>query len=413
MSLYNILLYNLPNEFTAKIFYYIIITVALWLICIIANFITKRIVLKLITKIIKSNNYKWDDILLEGKVFHKASLIVPGFIIYIFAEFYNVFQPIMQKVAVTYILIVITLVFKSLLDALDSIYRHHPVSKERPIKGFLQIIEIAIYIIIGIAIISNLINQNPIYMLSGIGAVTAVVSLIFKDIIIGFVSGIQLTWNDMLRIGDWVEMSKYGADGDVIDITLNTVKIQNFDKTISTIPTQAFVTDSFKNWRGMKNYGARRIKRSIFIDMYSVKICTDEMIERFKKIEYISDYINQRSKEIEQYNKDNDINTEIPINGRRLTNLGVFRIYILNYIRNNVMIFQGTNPMVRQLTPSENGLPMEIYAFVSSTEWTKYEEVQADIFDHILAVMDTFELKVFQNPTGNDIKQLQNRLLVL
>ncbi len=409
MNLYNLLLINLPNEFTAKIFYYILITIALLLICAIANFITKRVVLKLISKAVKSNNYKWDDILLESKVFHRASLVVPGFIIYVFAGFYNDFQPAMQKFAVTYILIVFTIVIKSLLDAMDSIYRQHPVSNERPIKGLLQIIEIAVYIIIGIAIVSNLINQNPIYMLSGIGAVTAVISLIFKDIIIGFVSGIQLTWNDMLRIGDWVEMPKYGTDGDVIDITLTTVKIQNWDKTISTIPTQAFVTDSFKNWRGMKNFGARRIKRPVFIDMYSIKICTDEMIERFKKIEYISDYINERSKEIEEYNKENNIDTELPINGRQLTNIGVFRIYVLNYIRNNFKIYQDTTPMVRQLAPSENGIPMEIYAFVSSTEWAKYEEVQSDIFDHILAVMDIFELKVFQNPTGNDIKLLQKK----
>jgi miniconductance mechanosensitive channel len=405
MNLYNLLLINLPNEFTTKIFYYILITIALLLICAIANFITKRVVLKLISKAVKSNNYKWDDILLESKVFHRASLVVPGFIIYIFAGFYNDFQPAMQKFAVTYILIVFTIVIKSLLDAMDSIYRQHPVSNERPIKGLLQIIEIAVYIIIGIAIVSNLINQNPIYMLSGIGAVTAVISLIFKDIIIGFVSGIQLTWNDMLRIGDWVEMPKYGTDGDVIDITLTTVKIQNWDKTISTIPTQAFVTDSFKNWRGMKNFGARRIKRPVFIDMYSIKICTDEMIERFKKIEYIS----ERSKEIEEYNKENNIDTELPINGRQLTNIGVFRIYVLNYIRNNFKIYQDTTPMVRQLAPSENGIPIEIYAFVSSTEWAKYEEVQSDIFDHILAVMDIFELKVFQNPTGNDIKLLQKK----
>lgn len=409
MTFYNILLSRLPNEYTANIVYYILITLGLFFVCVISNYITKRIILKLITKIISNNNYKWDDILLESKVFHRAALIVPGIIFYIFAGYYNNFQLIIHKVAVTYILVIITLVFKSLLDSVDSIYRQHPVSKERPIKGLLQIIEISIYIIIGIAIISNLINKNPIYLLSGIGAVTAVISLIFKDIIIGFVSGIQLTWNDMLRIGDWVEMPKYGADGDVIDITLNTVKIQNFDKTISTIPTQAFVTDSFKNWRGMKNFGARRIKRSVFIDMYSVKICTAEMLDKFKKIEYISDYINNKSKEIEQYNKDNNINTQISINGRQLTNLGVFRIYILNYIKNNIKIYQGSNPMVRQLAPGDNGIPIEIYAFVNTTEWEKYEDIQSDIFDHLLAVMDIFELKVFQNPTGNDIKQLQQK----
>lgn len=409
MGLYNALLSNLPNEISANILYYIIISVILLFLCAIVNFITKRIVLNLVSKIVSKNNFKWDDIMLENKVFHRLSLLIPGFVIYTFAIFYNDFQPIVQKVAVTYILIAITLVFKSLLNAVDIIYRQNPISNERPIKGLLQIIEIAIYIIIGIAVISNLINQNPIYMLSGIGAVTAVVTLIFKDLIIGFVSGIQLTWNDMLRIGDWVEMPKYGADGDVIDITLNTVKIQNWDKTISTIPTQAFVTDSFKNWRGMKDFGARRVKRSILIDMNTVKVCSDEMIERFKKIEFLSEYIEERAKEIENYNRENNINTELIINGRQLTNLGVFRVYLTNYLKNRINIRPGSTVMVRQLAPGENGIPVELYLFVADTIWANYEAIQADIFDHILAVVDVFELKIFQHPTGNDIKQLTHK----
>lgn len=406
MALYNVLLNNLPNEISAKILYYIIISLILLFVCAIVNFITKRIVLNIVSKIVSRNNFKWDDVMLENKVFHRLSLLIPALIIYSSALFYNEFKPLVQKIGVTYILIIITLVFKSLLDSIDIIYRQNPVSKERPIKGLLQIVEIAIYIIIGIGIISNLINQNPIYMLSGIGAVTAVVSLIFKDIIIGFVSGIQLTWNDMLRIGDWVEMPKYGADGDVIDITLNTVKIQNWDKTISTIPTQAFVTDSFKNWRGMKDFGARRVKRSILIDMNTVKVCSDQMIEKFKKIEFLSEYIENRVKEIENYNRENNINTELTINGRQLTNLGVFRVYLTNFLKKRINIRPGSTVMVRQLAPGENGIPVELYLFVADTIWANYEAIQADIFDHILAVVDVFELKIFQHPTGNDIKQL-------
>lgn len=408
MALYNVLLNNLPNEISAKILYYIIISLILLFVCAIVNFITKRIVLNIVSKIVSRNNFKWDDVMLENKVFHRLSLLIPALIIYSSALFYNEFKPLVQKIGVTYILIIITLVFKSLLDSIDIIYRQNPVSKERPIKGLLQIVEIAIYIIIGIGIISNLINQNPIYMLSGIGAVTAVVSLIFKDIIIGFVSGIQLTWNDMLRIGDWVEMPKYGADGDVIDITLNTVKIQNWDKTISTIPTQAFVTDSFKNWRGMKDFGARRVKRSILIDMNTVKVCSDQMIEKFKKIEFLSEYIENRVKEIENYNRENNINTELTINGRQLTNLGVFRVYLTNFLKKRINIRPGSTVMVRQLAPGENGIPVELYLFVADTIWANYEAIQADIFDHILAVVDVFELKIFQHPTGNDIKQLLN-----
>lgn len=409
MVLYNALLNNLPNEISAKILYYIIISIILLFVCTIVNFITKRLILKIVTAVVKRNNYKWDDIMLENKVFHRLSLLIPGMLIYIFAEFYNEFDFIVRKIATIFILTVTTMIFKSLLASLDSIYRQNPVSKERPIKGLLQIIEISIYIIIGIAIISILINQNPIYLLSGIGAVTAVITLIFKDIIIGFVSGIQLTWNDMLRIGDWIEMPKYGADGDVLEISLFSVKIQNFDKTISTIPTSAFITDSFKNWRGMRDFGARRVKRSILIDMNTIKICSDEMIEKFKKIEFIKEYIEIRTNEIENYNREKRINTDMVINGRQLTNLGVFRVYLTNYLQNRINVRPGSTVMVRQLAPGENGIPIELYLFVADIEWANYEAIQADIFDHILAVVDTFELKIFQHPTGNDIKQLKQQ----
>jgi miniconductance mechanosensitive channel len=407
MTLYNALLSNLPNEISAKILYYIIISIILLFVCTIVNYISKRIVLKIVTAVVSRNNFKWDDIMLENKVFHRLSLLIPGMLIYIFAEFYNEFDFIVQKIATIFILTITTMIFKSLLGSIDSIYRQNPVSNERPIKGLLQIIEIAIYIIIGIAIISILINQNPIYLLSGIGAVTAVITLIFKDIIIGFVSGIQLAWNDMLRIGDWVEMPKYGADGDVLDISLYSVKIQNFDKTISTIPTSAFITDSFKNWRGMKDFGARRVKRSILIDMNTIKICSVDMIKKFKKIEFISEYIEERTMEIENYNSENRINTDMLINGRQLTNLGVFRVYLTNYLKNRINVRPGSAVMVRQLAPSENGIPIELYLFVADIEWANYEGIQADIFDHILAVVDIFELKIFQHPTGNDIKQLK------
>ena len=407
MTFYNFLLSRLPNELTANIVYYILITIALLLLCAIINFIINRVLLKLITKLIRNNNYKWDDILLESKVFSRIALIVPGVIIYLFAPFYNDFQGIIQRVAVAYILIVISMAFKSLLAALDSIYKQNPVSNDRPIKGLLQVIEISIYVVVGIALISILIDKNPIYLLSGVGAVTAVVSLIFKDIIIGFVSGIQLVWNDMLRIGDWVEMPKYGADGDVLDITLYSVKIQNWDKTISTIPTSAFITDSFKNWKGMKEYGGRRIKKSFLIDMNTIKICSDEMIEKFKKIDFISEYIEETTKEIENYNNENNINTELHINGRQLTNLSVFRAYLTNYLKNTIERRPGSTTIVRQLAPSENGIPVELYLFVADTMWVNYEGIQANVFDHILAVINIFELRLFQNPTGYDIKLLK------
>jgi miniconductance mechanosensitive channel len=409
MTFYNYLLSSLPNEFTAKIIYYILITIALLLSCSIINFIVNRVVLKYITKYIKNNKYKWDDVLLDAKLFQRIALIIPGLLIYMFASFYDNLQDIIQKVAIIYILVIISLVFRSLLAAIDSIYKQNPVSKERPIKGLLQVIEIAVYVVVGIAVISTLIDKNPIYLLSGVGAVTAVVSLIFKDIIIGFVSGIQLVWNDMLRIGDWVEMPKYNTDGDVLDITLYSVKIQNWDKTISTIPTSAFITDSFKNWKGMREYGGRRVKRSFLIDLNTIKICSDEMVERFKKIDFISEYMEEITKEIENYNKENIINTELHINGKQLTNLRVFRAYLTNYLKNTIELRPSSTTIVRQLAPTENGIPIEIYLFVADTRWVNYETIQADVFDHILAVIDIFELRMFQNPTGNDIKELMKK----
>jgi len=407
MDFYNFLSERLPNESAAGLVYYVSITGALMLICAAMNIIINRVLLKIISKIIRNNKYKWDDVLLETKVFQRIALIVPGVIFYSFALFYYGFQVMVQRIAVIYVFIVISLILKSLLDAIDKIYRQNPVSKERPIKGLLQILEIGVYLITGIIIVSILVDKNPIYLLSGLGAATAIVSFIFKDLIVGFVSGIQLTWNDMLRIGDWVEMPKYGADGDVLEITLYSVKIQNWDKTISTIPTSAFITDSFKNWRGMRDYGGRRVKRSFYIDMTSIKICTQEMIERFKKIDYLKDYIEDRVRKIEKYNEENKINTELPINGRQLTNLGVFRVYISNYLKNRVDLLQGSTTMVRQLAPGENGIPLELYLFIADTRWVNYESIQADIFDHILAVVDFFDLRVFQNPTGYDIKQLK------
>ncbi len=405
--LYDFLLNNLSNEIAANILYYIIITVILLLICSIINFVLNRVVLKFIAKFIRNNNYKWDDIFLESKVFHKIALMVPGILIYMFSSLYNDFRGIVQKVAIIYILVVISMTFKSLLAAIDIIYRQNPVSNEKPIKGLLQIIEITIYVMIGITIVSILLDKSPIYLLSGIGAATAVASLIFKDIIVGFVSGIQLTWNDMLRIGDWVQLPKHNTNGSVVDISLLSVKIQNWDKTISTIPTSTFISDSFINWKGMREYGARRVIKSFLIDANTVKVCSVEMIEKFKKIELISGYIEEKTNEIENYNKENNINTEMSINGMQLTNLGVFRIYLINYLKNKINIQPESTTMVRMLAPNENGIPFELYLFIADTIWVNYENIQADIFDHILAVIDVFELRVFQNPTGYDIKKLK------
>ncbi len=385
----------------------IIMIVLIAIGCVVANFIAKKIVLKLIIRVIQSNKVKWDNIFLEKKVFHKLSHLVPAIIIYYAASLFPTYQPLIVKASIIYMIIVSIMVMNALLNTFDEIYRTFEVSKIRPIRGYIQVAKIILFIIGGIVVFSNLLGQNPLIILSGLGALSAVLMLIFKDSILGLVAGVQLTSNDMVRVGDWIEMPKYNADGDVIDITLNTVKVMNFDKTITMIPSYALISDSFKNWRGMQSSGGRRIKRSIFIDTNSIAFCTSGMLEEFRKIHFLEEYINSKVEEINTYNTEHQINTESKVNGRNLTNIGVFRIYVQQYLKHHPKIHQNMTLIVRQLASGDTGLPLEIYAFSNDTNWGVYESVQADIFDHILAVAPTFGLRVFQNPTGYDIAKLK------
>jgi miniconductance mechanosensitive channel len=373
---------------------------------IVANFIAKKVVLRVLTHVINNNRYKWDNIILERKVFQKLSHVVPAIIIYYFSSIFPNYQHLIEKGSITYILIVGILVIDAFLNAVDDIYRTYSISKVKPIKGYIQVVKIFVFIIGGILVIANLMGESPLILLSGIGALSAVLMLIFKDSLLGLVAGVQLTSNDMVRVGDWIEMPKYGADGDVVDISLNTIKVENFDKTITTIPSYVLISDSFKNWRGMQNAGGRRIKRSINIDTNSIAFCTKEMIEEFKKIHYLTEYIMNKEMEIEEHNTKNQINRSTKVNGRQLTNIGVFRAYIQSYLKTHPKLHMGMTLMVRQLAPGENGLPLEIYTFTNDIDWVVYESIQADIFDHLLAVAPEFGLRVFQNPTGFDFKNL-------
>lgn len=395
------------SEHTALYLSNLIMIAFIAMVSIVVNFITKKIVLKTIIHIVNNNRYTWDNIIVEKKVFHKLSHLMPAIIIYYSASIFPLYQAVIEKLALTYMIIVMIMVFDALLNAIDAIYRSFEISKIRPIKGYIQVGKIILYIIGGIVVISNLIGQNPVIILSGLGALSAVFMLIFKDSILGLVAGVQLSSNDMVRVGDWIEMPKYNADGDVIDITLNTVKVMNFDKTITMIPSYALISDSFRNWRGMQVAGGRRIKRSFYIDTSSISFCTEEMIEEFLKIHYLTDYVTTKLNEINAYNMEHQINTESKVNGRQLTNVGVFREYIHQYLRNHPKIHKDMTLIVRQLAPGDNGLPLEVYAFSNDTTWAVYEAIQADIFDHIFAVMPTFRLRAFQNPTGHDIVQLK------
>jgi len=274
------------------------------------------------------------------------------------------------------------------------------------LTGFFQVLKIILYFTGTIFMISVIFDRAPVYLLSGLGAMTAVLLLVFKDPILGFVAGIQLISNRMLKEGDWIEMPKYGANGDVIDITLTTVKVRNFDRTITNIPTYALITDSFKNWRGMQESGGRRIKRAINIDIGSIRFCTPEMTARYSKIRYIAEYMQMKNQEIGQYNKGLGEDVNDPANSRRLTNIGTFRAYIKVYLENHALINTQMTFLVRQLAPTGHGLPLEIYVFCKDKEWARYEAVQSDVFDHLLAMAPEFDLRVFQFPTGHDLARM-------
>jgi len=394
------------KETTAIYLTYSILTLELVLICLLGDLIIKKLIMKLLKKIILGNKIKWDNIMWDHKVFHRLANIFPGIAAYLFAPMFGKAESLIHRAATIYLLVAVALIFSALLNAVDDIYRNYPISNVRPIKGLLQVVKIVFFIIIGILTVGTLMNQNPLILLGGIGAFAAVFSFVFKDSILGFIAGIQLTSNDLLRIGDWIEVPKAGADGNVIDITLNTVKVQNFDKTIVTIPAYTLVSDSFKNWRGMAEAGGRRIKRAIYIDLGSISFCTPEMIEKFKKINHLKEYMEKKIKELDTYNKSISMEENLRINGRHMTNIGTFRAYIQQYLKNHPGLQKQMITMVRQLPPGETGLPLEIYAFTNTTNWTEYENIQSDIFDHILSIAEEFGLRLFQNPTGHDMRQI-------
>jgi len=319
---------------------------------------------------------------------------------------YNTVIQLARNINMVCLILVGTLVISSFLDLFLTIYGSSKTSHDIPLKATVQVIKIVVYFVCGIFIVSLILNKTPLYLFSGLSALGAVLLLVFRDSILGFVAGIQLIANRMVAKGDWIEMPKYDADGDVIEIALTTVKVQNWDKTIATIPTYALIGESFKNWRGMKESGGRRIKRTINIDVSTIKFCNEEMLKRFSKIQYIANYIQIKKEELSTYNDENEVDNTSLANGRRLTNVGTFRAYTVAYLRNHPMISQEMTFLVRHLAPAGYGLPIEIYVFSKDTIWVNYEGIQADIFDHLLAVVPEFDLKVFQNPSGSDFHRL-------
>ncbi|MGV8992745.1 MAG: mechanosensitive ion channel family protein [Flavobacterium sp.] len=369
--------------------------------------LTKKFIVKILHTFLRKTAVKWDDILADHETFNNLAHFIPAVIIrmatpYLFSD-YQTLQPFMIKLADIYVLIAATLIAISFLKAVEYMLSQSQAFVNKPLASYFQLLRIVLYIAIFIIILSVLIGKSPMYFLTAFGAMTAIILLIFKDTILGLVASVQISTNDVVRVGDWVEMPKFNADGDVIAINLNTIKVRNWDKTITAIPTFYFITDSFKNWRGMQESGGRRIKRSILFNVHTIKFVDPDTRERFKKYTLITDFVNDRQKEIEKHNEEDGIDISQLINGRRMTNIGIFRRYVEHYLKQHKGIQQDMTMLVRQLSADDRGLPIEIYCFTNTTSWLEYENIQSDIFDHLFAAASWFDLELYQQPAGSDI----------
>ena len=361
-------------------------------------FLIKFILKKSIYKIIQLSTNKFDDLLIKNKVIGRVCLLIPALLMsallpQILADFPDTAASLMKLVRI-FEIIIFTMILSSIVTTLEDIYNTHEMSKLKPITGLVQVIKIVLYAVACLVIIAYLLDTKLTTILISLGTMSAVLILVFQDTIKGFVGSIQLSVNDMLRIGDWIVVGP--ADGNVLEINLTTVKVQNWDNTITTIPTYSLVSNPFTNWRGMSESEGRRIARTINIDVNTVRYCTPEMIEKYKHYGLIKEYLIEREKDIAEYNKANDIDTSEIMNGRQQTNLGVYRAYIKAYLNNNPKLNHNLTMMVRQMQPTEFGIPLQIYAFSNDKRWINYEEIQSDIFDHIISAATMFDLRIYQ-----------------
>lgn len=389
------------------IIYYNLKFIGVFALAFAAYLFTRLIILKGLRRVVRKTKTDYDDIFLNDKLLRRISYIPPIYVLNRFAYLVPDLESLIYLLTEILIVVVILLIISSAITSLNDIYERTSKTADRPIKGYLQIVKIITFIFGGLIIIGIFTKQDPWTLITGIGALTAVIILIFRDTILSFVASVQISSYDLVRKGDWIEMPKYGADGDVVDISLNVIKVQNWDKTITVIPTYKLIEDSFINWRGMQLSGGRRIKRPIYIDVSTVKFIDDEILERLKKIQLLKDYLEERTEEIKKFNKEKNIDDSVLVNGRRMTNLGTFREYLKRYLKNREDVDMRLTFLVRHLDPGPTGIPIEIYVFAKTIEWAKYEEIQANIFDHIFAVVKEFDLRVFQNPTGSDFGKLK------
>jgi miniconductance mechanosensitive channel len=392
--------------------YYLLGLLALFSLSFLFYYISRHYILRVLQRLTIDNSSFWGQVLFAPKLLSQLSMILP-FAVYHYGSKYIVNLPPLLSLMLSRITLVgITLLSMRALNIIlwkiNEVYSSHSSSRNRPIKGIIQVAIILIYGTGIIVAISILIDKSPLIFLSGLGAMTAILLLIFRDTILSLVAGVQLTTNDLIQVGDWIEMPQFNADGDVIDIALHAVKVQNWDKTITMIPTHKFLENSFKNWRGMQEAGGRRMKRSLLINTTTIRFLTSDEIERFKNFALLKDYILKKEQELKEHNAKFEAHLEV--NSRRLTNVGTFRAYITNYLRQHPKVHQQMTFLVRQLPPTEHGLPIEIYVFINDITWANYEAAQADIFDHLLAIIGEFGLQIHQTPTGHDLQALAKRI---
>lgn len=376
----------------------------------LAYAVPRFFILRLIHAAVKRSAAEWDDVFLKNKVFNIVFTLPPVFVIHYGMQFFPAFETPLIRLLNVYITVMIVVFARRLLRSGVEVYEQFPVAVTRPIKGYVQLIEIFLFIMGAILVVCFFLGKSPWAILSGIGAMTAIIMLVFKDTIMNFVASLLIIFNDLVHVGDWIEVPGTGADGTVTEMALHTVKVKNFDNTIVTIPTHKLIDGSFRNWRGMRESGGRRIRRSILIDQKSIRFLTEQDIKNLERVDVLRDYLQRKKDELAESNK--CVSGECSVNGRRLTNIGTFRAYILEYLRQKKEIDKSMTFLVRQLAPTAEGLPLEVYVFSNDINWVSYEGIQSDIFDHLLAAVREFDLRVFQNPSGYDISDLADKLSI-
>jgi miniconductance mechanosensitive channel len=382
----------------------------------ISNWVVKKILVRGLHRALKSTAIGRDDVLSNSGVIRRLANVVPALIlasgIKLVPGLSDALVAIVENVCGAFVILTVALAIGNVLTLINSIYERRPNSRTKPIKGYTQVIKIVIYALATILIIATLIDRSPLILLSGLGAMAAVLMLIFQDTILSLVASVQISSNDVVRVGDWVEMPQLSADGDVIDIALHTVKVRNWDNTITSIPTKKFMTDPFKNWRGMQESGGRRIMRSIMLDQQTVHFLDAEERQRLQRFGLLQDYLKEKQTEIDEWNEKLEEQGKEPVNTRRITNIGTFRAYVERYIKSHSGIHQNMTLIVRQLAPGAEGLPLQIYCFTNTVSWNAYEAIQSDLFDHMLSILPEFGLRVYQHPSGMDLRSLKPEALL-